>query len=103
MMEATNLRMFKIFGEETFDFSKAKYPNVVDWSGLYTQLSPEHSMRYLTKKWDDGADKACLLSFRVSNSKIRLLKVNHPYLCSPKINGDVKARSIKRHLSNKYS
>ena len=85
-----------------FAFSKAAYPNVVDWSGLYTQLTPEHSLRYLTKKWDDGAGQACLLKFTFRNPEIRLLRVSHPLLCSPKVTGEEKARSIKKHLSQKY-
>lgn len=79
--------LFKIFGEEHFAFEKADYPNVSDWSGFYTQLIPEHSLRYLTKKWDDGASNACLLTLFCINPAIRLLKVNHQMLSSPKVAG----------------
>jgi hypothetical protein len=70
-----NIMMFKIFGKETFSFEKAAYPSLVDWSGFYTQLTPEHSLRYLTKKWDDGADFGCLLQLKCVNPKVRMLKV----------------------------
>lgn len=62
---ADTLSVFKIFGQVTFSFEAADAESKVDWSGLYTQLDPEHSMRYLTKKWDDGADYACLVNIRL--------------------------------------
>lgn len=63
-----NSNMFKIFGNARFAFEKVQYKNEVDWSGFYTQLTPEHSLRYLTKKWDDGASQACLLTLKCHNS-----------------------------------
>lgn len=66
--------LFKIFGHEKFTFKKAYRLNKVDWSGFYTQLNPEHSMRYLTKKWDDGADEACLVLLRPIQN-LKLIKV----------------------------
>ena len=56
----------------------------------------------MTKKWDDGADQACLLQITVKNPDIRLLKVKHHLLCSPQIPGDEKALNIKKHLKKQY-
>lgn len=67
-------RLLKIFGSEKFSFEKAYAKSVVDWSGFYTQLNPQHSMRYLTKKWDDGANEACLVLL-TPKINIRLLKI----------------------------
>ena len=53
-----------------FSFKAADAESKVDWSGLYTQLKPEHSIRYLTKKWDDGADYACLVIIKLKDNKI---------------------------------
>lgn len=45
-------------------------------------------MRYLTKKWDDGADEACLVLIKPLKS-LKLIKVkdNH-YFSNPKIPGE---------------
>jgi len=32
-------------------------------------------MRYLTKKWDDGADLACLVLLKPINDKLTLLSI----------------------------
>lgn len=96
------MSVFKIFGEENFTFEKAQYQSKVDWSGFYTQYTPEHSVRYLTKKWDDGADLACLVKFSIINQHVRLLKLEHPLLGSHKMPGEFKALIIKKHLRENY-
>lgn len=47
-------------------------------------------MRYLTKKWNDGADYACLLKLKIRKDakKIcRLIKVSHPLLSKYSVPG----------------
>ena len=60
-MNCKNVRLYKIFGFANFSFSSAYAPSLSNWSAFYTQLIPEHSMRYLTKKWNEGADFGCLI------------------------------------------
>jgi len=94
-------KLFKIFGHESFTFEKAYAPSIADWSGFYTQLNPEHSMRYLTKKWDDGADYACLVLLQPIKD-IDMIKVcNQEYFSNPRISGKEKASKLKQHLITK--
>lgn len=93
--------MYKIFGFANFSFALAYSPSVQDWSAFYTQLTPEHSMRYLTKKWSDGADSACLLRLTIkpnSFKPLKLIKVSHSNLSKATVSGEAKAQLIKRHL-----
>jgi hypothetical protein len=59
-------------------------------------------MRYLTKKWGDGSEMACLIRLFITNFHLRLLSVDHESLSNPKISGEIKADNIKRHLKVKY-
>ena len=59
-------------------------------------------MRYLTKKWGDGAETACLIELTPQDKTLRTLKVAHPALGSGKISGECKAQSIKKHLEVSY-
>lgn len=81
-------KLFKIFGFEKFSFEQAYAKSVVDWSGFYTQLNSQHSMRYLTKKWDDGANEACLVLL-TPKINITLLKIKDSKIFSDhKISGE---------------
>jgi hypothetical protein len=45
-------------------------------------------MRYLTKKWDDGANEACLMLLKPIKN-IKLIKINDKeFFLNPKISGD---------------
>lgn len=98
--------LYKIFGEAEFSFKAAHADSITDWSGFYTQYTPEHSMRYLTKKWSDGSSFACLISITLNlnakDNSLKLLKIAHSWLGDPLIPGQIKARLIKLHLSSKY-
>lgn len=71
----------------TFTFEKAYAESNVDWSGFYTQLTPEHSMRYLTKKWGDGAEYGSLVKLSVKNEGLKLLRVKNECLGNAKVSG----------------
>ncbi len=66
---------FKIFWFGGFSFEKAWVESVIDWSGFYTQLNPENSLRYLTKKLDDGANEVCLNLLKPTKN-FRVLKIH---------------------------
>lgn len=52
-------------------------------------------MRYLTKKWDDGANEACLVLLKPLKS-LKLIKVlSKEFFSNPKISGEQKAQKIK--------
>lgn len=58
-------------------------------------------MRYLTKKWDDGANEACLVLLKPTKN-IRVLKIHTTeYFSDPKISGEQKAAIIKQNLKKK--
>lgn len=45
-------------------------------------------MRYLTKKWDDGADEACLILLKPIK-KIKLIKIqDKQFFSDPKVSGE---------------
>ena len=55
-------------------------------------------MRYLTKKWGDGAEYGCLVKIGVKNDELRLMKVKNECLGNGKVSGEEKANIIKEHL-----
>ena len=80
--------LFKIFRSSSFNFDKGYSESKVDWSGFYTQLNPYHFMRYLQKKWDDGADEACLILLKPIK-KIKLIKIqDKQFFSDPKVSGE---------------
>lgn len=55
-------------------------------------------MRYLTKKWGDGANFACLGRLRCQGEGLRVLRVSHGWIGMGGIGGEVKAKLIKKHV-----
>ena len=85
--------VYKIFGDLCFSIEAADAPSMVDWSGLYTQLSPEHSMRYLTKKWDDGAKLGCLVNLKLKKFPPKFDQFH------PDEQKEASENSAKKHLN----
>ena len=57
-------------------------------------------MRYLTKKWDDGAEKVCLVRFFIKKNDLGVLYIDHEALSSPKISGD-QSKQYKKAFKRK--